>query len=254
MPSIDLEDVSLYFHVRQKRRVTLKEFLIHRMFRNSVNPYLEVRALDHIDLHFRDGDRVGILGANGAGKSTMLKLMAGIYPPTRGRRTVSGRISSLFDITLGFEMDSSGRENIAYRGYLLGETPRSIEAKKDKIAEFSELGEFLDMPVRYYSAGMLVRLAFSISTAIEPEILLVDEVLSVGDLSFQNKARQRMKEMMASASLMAMVSHDLESLAMTCNTGVWLGHGKVLKTGPIREVIAAYQASVQNAQPAGKAA
>src|SRR5262245_56777423 len=121
MASIDLDDVSLYFRVRQKRRLTLKEFIIHRMFRTSVNPYLEVRALDHINLHFHDGDRIGILGANGAGKSTMLKLIAGIYPPTNGRRTVTGRIRSLFDITLGFEMDSNGWENISYRGYLLGE-------------------------------------------------------------------------------------------------------------------------------------
>src|SRR5262249_61863814 len=129
-----------------------------------------------------------------------------------------------------------------------------IEAKKQKIAEFSELGEFLNMPVRYYSAGMLVRLAFSISTAIEPEILLVDEVLSVGDLSFQHKARKRMKEMMASASLLVMVSHDLQSLAMTCNIGVWLGHGQVQRIGPIQDVISAYQASVQGQAPPKKAA
>src|SRR5437868_8362297 len=147
MATIDLEDVSLYFRVRPKRSVTLKEFLIHQLFRTSMNPFIEVRALDHVDLHLRDGDRVGILGANGAGKSTLLRLMAGIYPPTKGKRGVNGRISSLFDITLGFEMDSTGWENITYRGYLLGETPRSIEGKKQQIAEFSELGEFLNMPV-----------------------------------------------------------------------------------------------------------
>jgi ABC-type polysaccharide/polyol phosphate transport system ATPase subunit len=250
MATIDLDDVSLYFRVRQKRRVTFKEFLIHRMFRSSVNPFIEVRALDRVDLHLRDGDRVGILGANGAGKSTLLRLMAGIYPPTKGKRAVNGRISSLFDITLGFEMDSSGWENITYRGYLLGETPRSVEAKKEQIAEFSELGEFLNMPVRYYSAGMLVRLAFSISTAIEPEILLVDEVLGVGDLAFQNKARQRMKAMMANASLMVMVSHDLDSLCKICNRGVWMAHGNLMKTGPMADVVKAYLAHVQGDAPA----
>lgn len=250
MAQIDLEDVSLYFRVRQKRRVTFKEFLIHRYFRHSVNPYIEVRALDHVNLHFGEGDRVGIIGHNGAGKSTLLKLLAGIYPPTRGVRSVTGRVISLFDITLGFEMDSNGWENIAYRGYLLGETPRTIEEKKKQIADFSELGEFLDMPVRYYSAGMLVRLAFSISTAIAPEILLVDEVLSVGDMSFQNKARQRMKEMMATAALMVMVSHDLESLGKICNTGVWLDHGRVREVGPIHHVMAAYQAHVQGKKTA----
>jgi ABC-type polysaccharide/polyol phosphate transport system ATPase subunit len=249
MARIDLDDVSLFFRVRQKRRVTFKEYLIHRYFRQTINPYIEVRALDGIDLHFRDGDRIGIIGHNGAGKSTLLKLLAGIYPPTKGTRTVDGRVISLFDITLGFEMDSNGWDNIAYRGYLLGETPTTIEAKKKQIAEFSELGDFLDMPVRYYSAGMLVRLAFSISTAIAPEILLVDEVLSVGDMSFQNKARQRMKEMMATAALMVMVSHDLESLGKICTIGVWLDHGKIREVGPMYDVMDAYQAHVQGKKP-----
>jgi ABC-type polysaccharide/polyol phosphate transport system ATPase subunit len=246
MASIDLDDVSLHFRVRQRRRVTLKEFLIHRLFRKSVNPFIEVRALDHVDLHLREGDRVGIIGHNGAGKSTLLKLLAGIYPPTNGNRNVNGRISSLFDIALGFEPDCSGWENMAYRGYLLGETPRSIEAKKQQIAEFSELGEFLNMPVRYYSAGMMVRLAFSISTAIEPDILLVDEVLAVGDLPFQNKARQRMKEMMDHASLMVMVSHDLESIKRICTKGIWMDHGRIAQMGPVDEVVRAYVKSVQS--------
>ncbi len=245
MASIDLDDVSLSFHVRQRRRVTFKEFFIHHLFRSSANPYIEVRALDGIDLHLRKGDRVGILGANGAGKSTLLRLIAGIYPPAKGKRSVSGRISSLFELSLGFEMDSNGWENIAYRGYLQGETPRSIEAKKAEIAEFSELGDFLNMPVRYYSAGMLVRLAFSISTAIQPEILLVDEVLGVGDLAFQNKARQRMRDMMANANLMVMVSHDLDSLCRICNRGVWMAHGRMVQAGPMAEVVQAYRAHVQ---------
>jgi ABC-type polysaccharide/polyol phosphate transport system ATPase subunit len=245
MARIVLEDVKLHFRVRQKRRVTLKEFLIHRMFRESVNPFIKVRALDGVSLEVHDGDRLGIIGHNGAGKSTLLKLLAGIYPPTKGRRIVEGRISSLFDITLGFEMDSTGWENIAYRGFLLGETPKTIDAKKQEIASFSELGEFLDMPVRYYSAGMLVRLAFAISTAINPEILLVDEVLSVGDMAFQNKARQRMKDMMNTARLMVMVSHDLDSIVQACNRCVWLHKGRIQMLGPVHEVVAAYTASVQ---------
>jgi len=254
MATIDLDDVSLHFRVRQRRRVTLKEFLIHRLYLTSVNPFIEVRALDHVDFHLRDGDRVGIIGHNGAGKSTMLKLLAGIYPPTSGRRHVDGRISSLFDITLGFEPDCNGWENMSYRGFLLGETPRSIEAKKPQIAEFSELGEFLNMPVRYYSAGMLVRLAFSISTAIEPDILLVDEVLSVGDLHFQNKARRRMNEMMNHASLLVMVSHDLESIKQSCTVGVWMDHGRILQMGPVVDVVRAYVQSTQGVARAPLAA
>jgi ABC-type polysaccharide/polyol phosphate transport system ATPase subunit len=209
----------------------------------------EVRALREVSLAIHPGERVGIIGHNGAGKSTLLKLLAGIYPPTRGKLRVEGQISSLFDIALGFEQDGTGWENIAYRGYLQGETPRSINAKINDIAEFSELGDFLNMPVRYYSSGMLVRLAFAIATAVEPEILLVDEVLCVGDMSFQEKARRRMREMISRAQLIVVVSHDLESLAKLCDRGVWLDHGQVRQVGPIGEAIAAYKASIQGGSP-----
>jgi ABC-type polysaccharide/polyol phosphate transport system ATPase subunit len=248
MARIELHDVNLTFRVRQQGRITLKEFLVRRMFRRSRNPIIEVRALQNVNLEIKAGDQLGVIGHNGAGKSTLLKLLAGIYPPTSGRRIVEGRISSLFDIALGFETDASGWENIYYRGYLQGETPGTVRAKMQPIADFSELGDFLNMPVRYYSAGMLVRLAFSIATAIEPEILLVDEVLSVGDMAFQDKARQRMREMMGKAELMVMVSHDLDSLAQLCDKGVWLDHGNVRQVGPMKEVIAAYTQHVRGAQ------
>ena len=246
---IELDRIHLTFRVRRQRRVTLKEFLLRQLFRRFDNPLIEVPALRDISLQAREGDKLGILGHNGAGKSTLLKLLAGIYPPTSGRRTVRGQISSLFDIALGFEMESTGWENIAYRGYLQGETPRTIRAKRDGIAEFSELGHFLDMPVRFYSAGMLVRLAFSIATAIDPEILLVDEVLQAGDLAFQRKARQRMLEMMAKARLIILVSHDLESFPKFCDRVVWLDHGQIRQEGPPAEVVAAYRSSVASAPP-----
>src|SRR5438445_8986545 len=252
MARIELDKVSLTFQVRQRGRITLEEFLVRQMFRRSVNPLIEVRALQEVSLQLHEGERIGIIGHNGAGKSTLLKVLAGIYPPSRGRRVVEGRISSLFDIALGFEMDASGWENICFRGYLQGETPQTIRAKIQPIAEFTELGEFLDMPVRYYSAGMLVRLAFSIATAIEPEILLVDEVLSVGDLAFQEKARMRMHDMMKKAELIVMVSHDLHSLATLCERGIWMDHGQIRQAGPIKEVMAAYAASVAGSySPAG---
>src|SRR5947207_8459137 len=152
MARIELNGVSLTFQVRKHGRITLKEFLVRQMFRRSVNPFMKVEALRNVDLTIQAGERVGILGHNGAGKSTLLKLLAGIYPPTKGERQVEGRISSLFDIALGFEQDASGYENIYYRGYLQGETPRSVRSKIQAIAEFSELGDFLNMPVRYYSA------------------------------------------------------------------------------------------------------
>lgn len=241
MANIELDRVNLTFNVRRNTGLTLKEFVVRGMFRRSANPRMTIHALRDLDLAIRDGERVGIIGHNGAGKSTLLKLLAGIYPPSDGRRIVSGRISSLFDIALGFEGDASGWENIGYRSYLQGETPRTIRDKIDAIAEFSELGDFLNMPVRYYSAGMSVRLAFSIATSIEPEILLVDEVLSAGDISFQDKARRRMREMMSKAQIIVMVSHELASIAQLCDRVIWLDHGTIRATGPAAQIIAAYQ-------------
>jgi ABC-type polysaccharide/polyol phosphate transport system ATPase subunit len=240
MNVIELSDVSLHFHVRKHSRTSLKDYLLHEMFRGSRQNSLEVKALEHIDLTVEQGDRVGIVGHNGAGKSTLLKLLAGVYPPTSGTRRVADRVCSLFDISLGFEGEASGWDNIRYRGYLQGETPRSIQNRMQEIAEFSELGEFLDMPVRYYSSGMLVRLAFSVATAIEPEILIVDEVLSAGDMAFQAKARQRMRELIAKAKAVVLVSHDLDCLRQLCNRAIWLDHGRIRKIGPALETIEAY--------------
>jgi ABC-type polysaccharide/polyol phosphate transport system ATPase subunit len=242
---IELDNVSMTFRVREQYQITLKEFLLRGMYRRLRNPLLKIRALQNVSFRLVDDSRVGIIGGNGAGKSTLLRLLAGVYWPTRGRRTVQGRISSLFDLNLGFEMEASGRKNILYRGYLQGETPRTIRAKMEEIADFSELGRFLDVPVRYYSAGMLVRLAFSIATTIDPEILLVDEVLSAGDMAFQEKARQRMRGMMSRAKIIVVVTHDLTGLPRLCDTGIWLDRGRVRKIGPVKEVIAAYREHIQ---------
>ena len=204
---------------------------------------LEVKALERIDLSVEQGERVGIIGHNGAGKSTLLKLLAGVYPPTSGTRRVSGRVSSLFDISLGFEPEANGWDNIRFRSYLQGETPRSVQARLQAIADFSELGEFLDMPVRYYSSGMLVRLAFSVATAIEPEILIIDEVLSAGDYSFQAKAQQRMQTLISNAQAVVVVSHDLASLKKICSRIFWLDHGRIHMSGPADEVIPAIRST-----------
>jgi ABC-type polysaccharide/polyol phosphate transport system ATPase subunit len=255
MARIELDQVSLTFRVRQNSRLTFKEWLLKRMFRESVNPIAEIPALQDVTLRVEQGERVGVLGHNGAGKSTLLKLLAGIYPPTAGRRVVEGRISSLFDIALGFEFEANGWDNIRFRSYLQGETRRSVRRKEQAIAEFSELEEkFLNMPVRYYSAGMLVKLAFSIATAIDPEVLLVDEVLSAGDLNFQHKARARMREMMARAHLFVMVSHDLVSLEKFCDRLIWMDHGRVRQIGTPAEIIAAYRAASAPAPAPAQAA
>jgi ABC-type polysaccharide/polyol phosphate transport system ATPase subunit len=252
MGHIELSNVSLTFHVRQqKERMSLKSMLVRKLLGRPGNPMMEVRALQDVNLSIKGGERLGILGHNGAGKSTLLKLLAGIYPPTRGKRRVVGHISSLFDIALGFEHDATGWENIYYRGYLQGETPRTVNAKIKAIADFTELGEYLHIPVRYYSAGMMVRLAFSIATAVEPEILLIDEVLNVGDKAFQDKARQRMSEMMTKAELIVLVSHDLNSLCRMCDRGLWMQQGRVMQEGPIAEVTESYLRASQET-PAGE--
>jgi ABC-type polysaccharide/polyol phosphate transport system ATPase subunit len=250
MARIELRDVGLTFRVRRTRGITFKDFIVGQMFRRSRNPIMVVKALQRLNVNIERGERVAVVGHNGAGKSTLLRLLAGIYTPTEGTRLVEGRISSLFDLHLGFEMEASGWENIGYRSYLQGETPRSVRAKRDGIAAFSELGDFLNMPVRYYSAGMLVRLAFSIATAIEPEVLLIDEVLGAGDRAFQVKARQRMHEMMDRAHLMVVVSHDLYAVQQICTRALWLEDGRLRQDGPCAEVVEAYQAWVDQKQAA----
>jgi ABC-type polysaccharide/polyol phosphate transport system ATPase subunit len=250
MARIELDEVSLIFHVRSQGRVTLKEYLLHRLFRSAVNPMIRVDALREVSLQINAGDRLGIVGPNGAGKSALLRVIAGIYPPTRGRCIVEGSVSALFDIAQGFEMEATGWENISLRGYLQGETPWTIRSKLNEVAEFSELGHFLDLPLRTYSSGMLVRLAFSIATAIEPEVLLVDEVLSAGDLSFQEKAQCRIRDLIARASLIVMVSHDLGALSRVCTRGVWLDHGRIRLVASMAEVIGAYTNGRAAEQPA----
>jgi ABC-type polysaccharide/polyol phosphate transport system ATPase subunit len=243
MSLIQLENVGLRFDVPTAGRASLKESVIRRLSGRGAAPLMRIQALDDVSLTIGRGERVGVIGHNGAGKSTLLKLLAGVYPPTSGRRTVRGRVSSLFEVALGFEPAVNGWENITLRGYLQGETPAGIRAKQHEIAEFSELGAFLDLPVRCYSVGMLVRLAFSIATAVDPEILLIDEALSAGDLAFQEKARRRMTELIARARLLVTVSHELDVLAELCERVIWLDHGRVRQDGPAAAVIAAYRAA-----------
>jgi ABC-type polysaccharide/polyol phosphate transport system ATPase subunit len=248
MALIDLDKVGLTFRVRTYGRISFKEYLIKGMFRRRATQMMEVRALEDITLRLGEGDRVGIIGANGAGKSTLLRVLGGVYQPTSGRRIVLGKIASLFEITLGFEMEANGWENIQFRGYFQGETPKTLRDKVAQIAEYSELGDFLNMPLRYYSAGMLVRLAFSIATTIEPEILIVDEVLSAGDLSFQCKARARIEQLCNHARLVVMVSHDLLSIASLCNRVILLDHGRIRQIGPAAQVIATYEQQAHGAE------
>jgi ABC-type polysaccharide/polyol phosphate transport system ATPase subunit len=236
MARITLEDVHLTFAVRNRDGSSLKDWVIRAVTGREGPPKQTVQALRGVSLKVREGERLGIVGHHGAGKSTLLRGLAGIYRPTSGVCHVTGRGGSLFDLALGFEPDATGRENIRYRGYLQKETPASIEKKMQEIIEFSELGDKLDMPIRYY-----LRLAFSIATCIEPEVLLVDEVLAAGDLSFIHKARERIRQLMKRARLIVMVSHDLDSLEQMCDRAVWLAGGRIQQDGPREAVIEAYR-------------
>jgi lipopolysaccharide transport system ATP-binding protein len=197
----------------------------------------------------REGDRLGIIGPNGAGKTTLLKVMSGIYWPTAGSVHTQGRISPLFEMATGFEMDSSGWDNIVTRGLLLGMSMSEIRKKMPEIAEFSELGDFLSLPVRCYSTGMFLRLAFSISTAIEPQILLLDEIIGAGDLSFYAKARARMMKLMERSAILVLVSHALPVIEEMCNRAIWLRDGAIAADGSPSEVIAAYSGTQAAPQP-----
>ena len=241
MVHVLLKNVSLTFRVRKHKRIPLKQFLLGGFFRASVNPIMEVQALRNINLELHEGDRVGIIGHNGAGKTTLLKLLAGIYPPTSGDLEIEGRVSTLLDIGVGIESDATGWANIAYRSYLQGLTPKEVRQRRQRIAEFSELGEFLNIPVRFYSSGMLVRLCFSIATEIEPEILLIDEILSAGDLSFQEKAHRRILELIHNSRLLVIATHDMVTVPKLCTRMVWLDHGHIVMQGDPQEVVEAYK-------------
>jgi len=243
MSVIQLENVNLIFKVWREKRI--KDILIPGSKRfNDFDSDGSVHAIRDMNLSIQDGERLAIIGHNGAGKSSFLKMVSGIYPPASGELIVDGRISSMFELSTGFEMEQNGWDNIYLRGLMLGETPNSIKLKMKEIADFSELGDFLNMPVKYYSTGMFVRLAFSVSTAIKPDILLLDEVVGAGDAGFIAKATLRMKEMMEISKIMVLVTHSMQSAIEMCNRCIWLERGNIMMDGSPEEVTRAYVRSI----------
>ena len=238
MSSIEIKNADLVFNVWHQKRI--KDVLIPGS--NKFSDYTDgkVHAIDNLSLSLKDGDRLAIIGHNGAGKSTLLKMISGIYPPTSGRITVDGNISSMFELATGFEMEQSGWNNIYLRGLMLGLTPDEIKEKMNEIAEFSELGNYLNMPVKYYSSGMFVRLAFSISTSIEPDILLLDEIIAAGDAGFLEKANERLQSMISTSKIMAFVTHSMESAVKMCNKCIWMQQGRILMSGTPGDVTKSY--------------
>jgi ABC-type polysaccharide/polyol phosphate transport system ATPase subunit len=202
-----------------------------------------VKALEDVSLEFHHGDRVGLVGHNGAGKSTLLRVLAGVYQPTSGTIRSRGRSASLFDLSLGIDMEGTGYENIHLRGLMLGMTRKEVAAKMDEIAEVTGLGDYLAMPVRTYSSGMRLRLAFAVSTCIDADILLLDEWLSVGDAHFVEKAQKRLRDLVARSGILVLASHSNELIQTVCNKAVFLEKGRVVAFGSCDDVLKSYAAA-----------
>jgi ABC-2 type transport system ATP-binding protein/lipopolysaccharide transport system ATP-binding protein len=243
MVSIRVERAWVEFPIQLMRTARLNRAVSHTGGQIDAERGV-VDALQDINLDLREGDRLGLMGHNGAGKSTMLRLLAGAYTPTRGRVISTGRISTLFSSTPGLSIEATGRENIVTCGLYLGMTRRQIAGKMDEIADFAELGDYIDLPVRIYSTGMLVRLGFAIATAIEPEILLLDEGLATGDAQFARKAEDKMHELIGRTSILVIASHSMSLLSSMCTRCVLLEHGRILFAGVADEVAKHYQESV----------
>lgn len=241
---ISLQNVSVSFSVDNLSVSSLKS-RISNFFGESYAHVDIVNALKDINLNIGTGERVGLIGANGAGKSTLLKVISGIYKPLAGTATINGHVSPMFELATGFEMEMSGWENIKVRGLLLGMSLQEIESKSNEIAEFSGLGRFLDYPVKTYSSGMFIRLAFSIATSINPEILLLDEIIGAGDLAFSKKSAIRLEKLIEQGNIIIMTSHSMGHIRKFCDRVIWLEQGVIAADDDSESVIKRYEESIQ---------
>lgn len=236
---IEVNDVTMRFRMTNDRIRSFKEFVVRKI--QGKIQYTEFEALKHVSFDVRKGEVVGLIGRNGAGKSTILKVISGILKPTEGSVVVHGNVAPMLELGSGFDMDMTGRENIFLNGAILGYTEDFLRRSYYDIVDFAEIEDFIDVPLRNYSSGMIARLAFSIATQINPEVLIVDEVLSVGDAEFQAKSLARMMEMMSGGTTVLFVSHNLNQIRELCNRVVWLDHGAVRMNGESQEVCDAYE-------------
>lgn len=236
---LSIEKVTMKFRMRNDRIESLKETLI-AAFSGKLR-YEEFTVFEDISFEVKRGEVVGIIGRNGAGKSTLLKIISGVLKPTKGKVVANGTIVPMLELGAGFDPELTGRENIYLNGAILGYNESFLNKKYDEIIEFSELGDFINMPIRNYSSGMMMRLAFSIATVVCPEILIVDEILAVGDEGFQNKSKARMQELMSGGTTVLFVSHSLDQIEEMCDRVVWLDQHKVRMVGETKEVCQAYK-------------
>ena len=237
---IKVENVSMKFNLGVEKDNSLKMMFIRLFDRRKRIKKEDFWALKDVSFNVEKGDVVGIVGANGAGKSTILKVVSGVYKPTKGKVTVNGNISPMIELGAGFDGELTARENIYLNGAILGYSKEFIDEKFDEIVEFSELNEFLDVPVKNFSSGMVAKLAFSISTVVEPEVLIVDEILSVGDIKFQEKSKNKMMSMINGGTTVLYVSHSLQSIKDLCSKVLWLDHGKVVDFGETNDICDRY--------------
>jgi len=235
---IEVRDVSMRFRMANDNIRSIKEYMV-QMIKGKIQ-YNEFEALKNVSFDVKRGEVVGLIGHNGAGKSTILKVISGILKPSEGSVTVRGNIAPMLELGSGFDFDMTGRENIFLNGAILGYSEDFLNSKYEEIVEFSEIGQFIDVPLRNYSSGMIARLAFSIATVVVPEVLIVDEVLSVGDANFQEKSYKRMMELMHGGTTVLFVSHSLPQIRNMCSRVVWLDHGQVRMFGDTQEVCDAY--------------
>lgn len=240
---IDVSDVSMRFIIEREKTDTIKEYFL-KMIQRKLK-FSEFYALKEVSFSIQRGEAVALIGANGSGKSTMLKIIAGVMKPTKGSVAVRGSIAPLIELGAGFDGDLTARENIFLNGALLGHKRQEMEQNYQSIVDFSELHEFIDVPVRSYSSGMVARLGFSIATQVEADILVVDEILSVGDFSFQQKCHRRMEQMLAAGTTLLFVSHDAEQVKRLCTRAIWLDHGNIVQDGPANTVCDAYIHSME---------
>jgi ABC-type polysaccharide/polyol phosphate transport system ATPase subunit len=252
---IELDDVSLKFVNYADKQYSLKRAVLDLVLRRaSPAPASAFWALSGLSLKIGAGERVGIVGGNGAGKSTLLRLLAKIYPPTSGHVAIRGGVAPLIEMGAGFNPELSGTDNIVLNGAMLGFSRSRMLGMVDSIHEFTGLREFAEMPLKYYSSGMYMRLAFAIATEVDPDILLIDESLGVGDAAFQDKAKARLRGLLNRTKVVILVSHDLMSLRELCTRGLWIQHGRLIADGPINQIIDRYLESITSPVPTATSA
>ncbi len=239
MNMIEVKDVTMKFRMGSQPINSLKEYVTTTI--KGTLKFNEFVAVNNLSFELEKGKTLGLIGKNGAGKSTTLKLISGILKPTSGRIITHGNIVPMLELGAGFDLELTGRENIYLNGAVLGYTKKFLDSKIDEIISFSELGDFIEQPIRNYSSGMMARLAFSIASVVEPEILIVDEILSVGDAAFQKKSRNRMEELMNGGATVLFVSHDIEQIEELCDKVLWLEHGTKRMFGDCKEICALYK-------------